>query len=101
MVNNINHTMNPTTKQYVKRVIGLGNETVQIQGGKVIVNGQALKEPFNSMPPTNAFGPLTVPAGQYFLLGDNRPDSFDSRDWQQPTVGQDAIVGKVADVFKE
>lgn len=88
-------------QKYIKRVIGLGNETVQIQGGKVIVNGQTLKEPFKSMPSTNAFGPLTVPAGQYFLLGDNRSNSFDSRNWNPPTVGQDAIVGKVADVSKE
>lgn len=83
--------------KYVKRVIGLGNETVQIQGGKVIVNGQELKEPFTSTPPTKEFGPLAVPAGQYFLLGDNRLNSFDSKDWKQSTVGQDAIVGKVVE----
>ena len=91
----------PDGKEYIKRVIGLGNETVQIQGGKVIVNGQELKEPFNSMPSTNEFGPLVIPAGQYFLLGDNRPNSFDSRDWKQPTVGQHAIVGKVPDIRPE
>ena len=81
--------------KYVKRVIGLGNETVQIQGGKVIVNSRELKESFTSTSPTKEFGPLALPAGQYFLLGDNRPNSLDSRNWKPPTVGQDAIVGKV------
>ena len=83
------------TKKYIKRVVGLGSETIQIQAGKILVNGKELKEPFTSIPPTKEFGPLAIPTGQYFLLGDNRPNSLDSRNWKPPTVGQDAIVGKV------
>lgn len=84
-------------KYHVKRVIGLGGETVRLQGGKVVVNGQEIKESFASTPTTNEFGPLAVPARQYFLLGDNRPNSFDSRHWTPPTVGSDMILGKLVE----
>jgi signal peptidase I len=91
----------PDGKQYIRRVIGLGGETIQIQGGKIIVNGQVLKEPFLAIAPTNDFGPAPVPDKQYFLLGDNRPGSFDSRYWRQSTVGQEMIAGKVVEIVAQ
>jgi len=51
----------------VKRVIALGGETVQLIQGKVLINGQELKETFDSIPSAESFGPITVPTGEYFL----------------------------------
>jgi len=88
-------------KEYVKRVIGLGGETVEGRKGKIIINGQELSEPFTAVPAKDDFGPVTVPQGQYFLLGDNRPNSFDGRYWKAATVGQADIVGKIIKVVSK
>jgi signal peptidase I len=82
----------------VRRVIGLGGETIWIQSGKVFVNGKEIKEDFSFIPSINDFGPITIPQEQFFLLGDNRPDSIDSTSWKQPTVDKDAITGKVTKI---
>ena len=65
---------------YVKRLIALAGETVEIRDGQVLVDGAALDEPY-AEPWQGDFGPLTVPQGYMFVLGDNRPFSADSRDW--------------------
>lgn len=85
-------------EEFVRRIIGLGGETIQIQSGKVLVNGKEMKKDFNFIPSKKDCGPIAIPQDQFFLLGDNRPDSFDSASWKQPTVGKNAIVGKVTKV---
>ena len=67
---------------FIKRIVGLPGDLVQVRGGRVYVNGDPLDEPYVEFPADYSFplrgGALSVPDGQYFVLGDNRPDSFDS-----------------------
>lgn len=82
---------------YVKRIIGLPGDTVSIRNGKVYVNDAVdpLDEPYLKQTPLYDFGPYTVPEGYYFMLGDNRNNSQDSRYWDNTYVQESKILGKV------
>lgn len=69
-----------TERDFIKRIVGLPGETVDIRGGLVYVNGQPLDEPYISAPPGYA-GTWILDADQYFVLGDNRNSSSDSHSW--------------------
>ena len=79
-------------KQWVKRVIGLPGDTVEVKNHTVYVNNVALKEPYIKEAPNYTYGPFQVPAGQYFVLGDNRANSDDSHIFG--TVPMANIIGK-------
>ena len=81
---------------FIKRVIGLPGETVEIKDGKVYIDGSetALDDSFIPEKMQGSFGPYTVPDNCYFMLGDNRNDSKDSRFWKNKYVSLDAIIGK-------
>lgn len=82
----------------VKRVIGLPGETLTVEGGAVYINGVRLEEPYISAPINpNEQGRWTIPAGHYFVMGDNRPRSSDSRSWGM--VSWDLIMGKAWVVY--
>ena len=76
----------------LKRLIGLPHETVSIQEGTVFINGSALDEPYDVVPSTDTMAEVQLDNDAYFILGDNRPDSLDSR-LLGPVRG-DAIKGK-------
>ncbi len=81
---------------FIKRVIGMPNETIEVKGGKVYIDGSdtALAEPYLNVVPVGDYGPVTIPEGAYFMMGDNRNNSADSRYWNNPFVYKDKIVGK-------
>ena len=85
------------SKLFIKRVIGLPGEKVQIKDGKVYINDSEipLDDSFVPEKPRGSFGPYEVPENSYFVLGDNRNHSKDSRCWKSTSfVTFDEIVGK-------
>ena len=84
------------TQLFIKRIIGMPGDTVEMRDGSVYINGEKLDEPYLAVIPYGEFGPVTVPDGAYFMMGDNRNNSADSRYWKQPFVYRDKILGKAA-----
>ncbi|MDO4478332.1 MAG: signal peptidase I [Lachnospiraceae bacterium] len=86
------------SKLFIKRVIGLPGETVVIEDGKVYIDGslEPLDDSFCPEVPRGDYGPFVVPEGHYFMMGDNRENSRDSRFWENKYVSRDQILGKAA-----
>jgi signal peptidase I len=79
-------------RDFIKRVIGVPGDVIEIDRGRVYVNGDMLQEEYIRTQPTYSVPTQTVPAGQYFVLGDNRPNSSDSHIWGY--VPADNVIGK-------
>ncbi|MCR5830478.1 MAG: signal peptidase I [Lachnospiraceae bacterium] len=82
---------------FVKRIIGLPGDKIEIIDGKVYLNGskEPIKEPYLKEPPHKEdFGPVTVPEDCYFMMGDNRNHSSDSREWKTTFVTKDQLLAK-------
>ena len=83
-----------TNVDLIKRVIGLPGETVEIVDGKVYINDMLLEEPYITQAWHDTKPKVTIPPGEYFVMGDNRENSLDSRSSQVGLVPQDLIIGK-------
>ncbi len=85
-------------KDFIKRIIGAPGDVIEIKDKAVYRNGEKLDEPYvrhsdpNIVPRRDNFGPITVPEGKYFVMGDNREESYDSRFWGY--VDREKIKGK-------
>ena len=93
------HYPNRGKTNFVKRVVGLPGDTVEIRDGYLIVNGVIYAEKFLHERPVDDFGPVTVPEGLYFVMGDNRNNSNDSRRSEVGMLERDYIMGKVSAVL--
>lgn len=83
---------NETDHPYVKRVVGLPGETIVVENGQVYANGRILDNDFvNTFEGTYGDGVFVIPENCYFVLGDNRDDSWDGRFWQNDS-GQTEYV---------
>ncbi len=88
------------SKDYIKRIIGLPGDTIMLKNGNVYENGKLYNESSYLKPTVKTYGgaflregvTITVPQGNYFVMGDNRPESSDSREWGYVSFG--AVIGK-------
>lgn len=112
-VENIWHTGNPSylfkdnCRDFIKRVIGVGGDKIEIRNKTVYVNDLPLVEPYKlhrdsrieagSQTPRDNYGPIQVPRNKFFVMGDNRDQSFDSRFWK--FVDMEDIKGKAFIIY--
>jgi len=95
------------SKDFIKRLIGLPGDTIEIRDKKILLNGQPYSDNHGvyvdnlvipgSVQPRDNFGPVTVPEGSFFVMGDNRDESYDSRFWG--FVNQKDILGKALIIY--
>ena len=84
-------------QSYVKRVIGLPGETIEVRNHKIYINGSVLNEPYSVTQMDYTLNSQKIPGHQYFVLGDNRNNSSDSHSWG-PITG-DSILGRVTFIY--
>lgn len=87
-----------TDTAYIKRVIGLPGEVIEIKDGRVFINGKALNEShYIKEPPLYSIPAQTIPPGHLFMLGDNRNDSYDSHIWGPLPMNK--VIGQARFLF--
>lgn len=87
------------SRRFIKRVIGLPGDVIEFRDGRVVLNGHLLEEPYAAGPTRGPKGPEVVPPGRYFVLGDNRANSEDSRFAEVGFVPRRYLIGRAVWVF--
>ena len=89
-------TADRSDTNFIKRVVGVGGDRLSVRGGRVYINGKGLKEPYarldDTCPICNLPREITIPKGYYFMMGDNRGASADSREWGP--IPKDWVIGQ-------
>lgn len=83
--------------EYVKRIVGLPGDTIEVRNGKVWVNGAPAQETSSRIPANYAMWPVLVPAKSLFVMGDNRPNSNDSHRWG--VLPMERVIGRAVLIF--
>jgi len=90
--------------KYISRIIGLPNEKIEIKDSKVFINDKLLDESFEKLTDDRDtkkdFPAMIIPENEYFVMGDNRPQSFDSRFWKPATIKKEEVLGKVVEILQ-
>lgn len=84
----------PQDQAFIKRIIGIPGKILKVSNGQVYLDGQPLKEDYIAEPANQPFPPVQIPEDQYFVMGDNRNDSNDSRYWG--FLPRQNIIGRAA-----
>ena len=84
-------------RNYIKRIVGLPGDNVQILNGHLLINDVRVEEIYVNATPTSDYGPETVPADSFFVLGDNRNNSEDSRSFG--FLKRDLVVGQAILIY--
>ena len=86
---------------YGKRIIGLPGEILEIRKGKIYINNNKypIEDPYADFPRQEYLGPFRIPEDSYFVMGDNRQNSYDSRYWDDKFVKKETILGRAELVY--
>jgi signal peptidase I len=92
----LKYPLNPT-RNYIKRIVALPGDRLEVKDGKLYVNGRMVREGYVNAAPQGNYGPLTVPQDSVFVMGDNRNNSEDSRSFG--ALKKDHIVGQAILIY--
>lgn len=83
------------SRSFVQRIVGMPGDQIRSENGAILINDKPLAEPYvvEANRSQDSWGPIAIPEGKYFMMGDNRRNSSDSRSWG--LVGRDAIWAKI------
>ncbi|MBE3598043.1 MAG: signal peptidase I [Limnochordaceae bacterium] len=87
------------SRKFIKRIIGVPGDMLEFQGGRVLLNGRPLQESYARGPTQSQVARTVVPPGRYFVLGDNRLNSDDSRFDDVGFIPRDAIIGRALLIY--
>ncbi|MEO6654944.1 MAG: signal peptidase I [Pyrinomonadaceae bacterium] len=82
----------------ISRIIGLPGERIEVKSGEIFVNNQALELTFEVILDRRSVAATIVPENEYYVVGDNRPESLDSRQWKKKTIGRRDISARLDDI---
>jgi signal peptidase I len=90
---------NDPNVDFIKRVIAIGGDSIEVRKGQVLVNGEPQVEDYVHVNDVSTFHYNLVPQGMLFVMGDNRTDSQDSRLWKVPWLPEESVIGKAFMIY--